>query len=80
MSDNKDKVIMTLVGVDSNAFDSNAFAILYAFRKNARQQGWTKEEISAVEDEAKSSDYKHLLNTIIDNIEKDFEDDDDLDD
>jgi len=60
------KVKMNLVGMDGNAF-----AILGAFSKNARRQGWSEEEIATVRDEATSGDYNHLLVTIMDNIEED---------
>ena len=55
---------MQLVGIDGNAF-----VVMGAFSRNARQQGWTKDEIQAVLDEAKSGDYDHLLATIMDNVE-----------
>lgn len=57
------KVKMSLVGVNGNAF-----AVMGAFQANAERQGWTADEISAVLKEAKSSDYDHLLQTIIANI------------
>lgn len=60
---------MQLVGLDSNAF-----AVMGAFRKNAHKQGWTPEEIKAVLDEAMNGDYDHLLATIMDNV--DMSDDD----
>jgi hypothetical protein len=64
------KVVLELVGIDGNAF-----AIMGAFERNARRQGWTKEEINAVLKEAKSGDYDHLLATIIANTESPAEDD-----
>lgn len=57
------KVKMSLIGVNGNAF-----AVMGAFQANAKRQGWTDEEISAVLKEAKSGDYNHLLETIVDNI------------
>lgn len=57
------KVKMSLIGVNGNAF-----AILGAFQANAKRQGWTDEEISAVLKEAQSGDYNHLLETIVANI------------
>lgn len=54
------QVTLDLVGVDGNAF-----AILSAFQKQAREEGWTKTEILAVIQEAKMGDYDHLLQTII---------------
>ena len=59
---------MQLVGIDGNAF-----MVMGAFSRNARQQGWTKDEIQAVLDEAKSGDYDHLLATIMDNVEDEKE-------
>ncbi len=44
--------------------DGNAFAIMGAFQKQARKEGWTKEEINEVLDKAKSGDYSHLISTI----------------
>lgn len=38
-----------------------AFALMGAFRAQARKEGWTAEEIKAVLDDAKSGDYNHLL-------------------
>lgn len=54
------KVKMSLVGIDGNAY-----AILGAFQKNARSQGWTKTEIEIVIKKAIEKDYDHLLQTII---------------
>lgn len=49
----------SLVGVNWNAF-----AILWYFVQQARRQGWEQKEIQEVLDEAKSSNYEHLLHTI----------------
>jgi hypothetical protein len=49
--------------------DSNAFALLGAFQKQARREKWTKEEIDYVMTEAQSGDYNHLLNTLMDYCE-----------
>lgn len=54
---------MQLVGLDGNAF-----ALMGAFSKNARRQGWTKEEIDKVITEATSNDYDHLVATLWDNV------------
>jgi len=54
------KVKMELVGLDTNAY-----AIMAAFIRAARKQGWTHEESKMVIDEATSSDYNHLLATIV---------------
>lgn len=54
------KVKMRLIGIDSNAY-----ALLGAFAREARRQGWTTEEIIQVEDRAKSSDYNNLLRVLM---------------
>jgi predicted protein tyrosine phosphatase len=58
------RVCMNLVGLDGNAF-----ALMGAFSKEAKKQGWKTEEIKAVIDECKSGDYDHLLFTLIQNTE-----------
>ena len=58
MEDTK-KVTLELVGIDGNAF-----SIMGAFNRQAREEGWTKEEIKVVLDKAMSGDYDNLLVTI----------------
>lgn len=53
------KVNLKMVGLDGNAF-----AIMGAFQRQARKEGWTKEEINTVLDEARSGDYYNLINVI----------------
>jgi hypothetical protein len=53
-------VSLTLVGLDGNAF-----ALMGAFSKQARREGWTKPEIDAVLAEAMKGDYDHLLRTLM---------------
>lgn len=50
---------LKLVGLDGNAF-----ALLAAFKQQAKREGWNDEEIKAVVDEAMRIDYSHLLVTI----------------
>ena len=57
-----DRVRLTLVGLDGNAF-----ALLGAFARAARQQGWTQSAIKAVQDKATAGDYDNLLRVLIDN-------------
>ena len=45
--------------------DGNAFALMGAFRKQARREGWDAKEIEAVMTECQSSDYNHLLQTLM---------------
>jgi predicted protein tyrosine phosphatase len=54
------RVCMNLVGLDGNAF-----ALMGAFSKEAKRQGWKSEEIKAVIDECKRGDYDHLLFTLM---------------
>ena len=60
------KVKLQLVGLDSNAF-----VLMGAFRKQARKEGWTPEEISAVIDDCTSGDYNHLLNVLREHCQAD---------
>lgn len=59
------KVKLRLVGNDGNAF-----AILGAFRKQARKENWSDDEIDEVTKEARTSDYDHLLQTIMAHTEE----------
>lgn len=73
------KVKLTLVGVNGNAY-----AVMAAFSKQARKESWTKDEIDGVLEEAMSSDYNHLLVTIMNHCDdpdddNDEEGDDDAD-
>lgn len=53
------------ITLDLDGMDGNAFAVMGAFSKQARREGWTPEEIKSVLDEAKGGDYDHLLQTIM---------------
>lgn len=54
------KVTLSLLGLDGNAF-----SLMGAFSKQAKRENWTQEEIDKVLDEAKSSDYDHLVGTLL---------------
>ena len=54
-------VKMELVGLDGNAF-----ALMGAFSREARRQGFKNEEYQPVLDECMKSDYDHLLSTLLD--------------
>ena len=54
------RVRMNLVGLDGNAF-----CLMGVFQKNARRQGWEREEIEKVLDECTSGDYNHLLRVLM---------------
>jgi hypothetical protein len=57
-------VTLTLIGIDGNAF-----YLMVAFSKAAKQQGWSADEISKVITEAMSGDYNHLLATLVDHCD-----------
>ena len=44
--------------------NGNAFSLLGAFSDAASKQGWARQEISAVLEEAMVGDYCHLLRTL----------------
>lgn len=52
------------VDLDLVGLDGNAFSLLGAFQRAARRQGWNSEDIEKVLEEAKSSNYDHLLLTL----------------
>ena len=54
------KVKLKLVGLDGNSF-----SLMGAFQRQARKEGWSKEEIDQVLDEGRSGDYNHLLSTLM---------------
>ncbi len=58
------QVVEKKVTLNLKKLDGNAFAVLGDFQASAKKEGWTKEEISKVQDEAMNGDYNHLLATI----------------
>lgn len=60
MTEVNKKVKLKLVGLDGNAF-----SLMGAFRKQARKEGWSPEEISFVIDKCMSGDYNNLLATLM---------------
>jgi len=60
------KVKLNLVGLDGNAF-----VLMGVFSKQAKREGWTKDEISEVIDKCKSGDYNNLLSTLADHCDMD---------
>ena len=49
--------------------NGNAFVLLGRFGKEAKRQGWTDAEMAKVTEEAKSGNYDHLLQTLLDYVE-----------
>lgn len=68
------KINLKLVGLDGNAF-----ALMGAFRHQARKEGWSEEEVHSVLDEAMTGDYNHLLRTLMEHCEDPFGENDDDD-
>ena len=62
------KIKLDLVGLDGNAF-----ALMGAFQKQARREGWTQDEIKVVLDKCTSGDYNNLLCTLMDHCESEDE-------
>ncbi|WP_439131436.1 hypothetical protein [Polaribacter sp.] len=58
------KIIKKTVNLDLIGVNGNAFVIMGVFRRQARKEWWTQQEINLVIEEAKSSDYNYLLATI----------------
>lgn len=54
------QITLELVGLDGNAY-----SLMGAFKRQARIEKWTTEEIDAVMAECMSGDYNHLLATLI---------------
>lgn len=59
------QVVNKKVDLELAGLDGNAFSLLGAFKRQAKREKWTSDEISAVIDEAMSGDYDHLLQTLI---------------
>ncbi|WP_299884290.1 hypothetical protein [uncultured Lacinutrix sp.] len=58
------RVIEKTVNLNLIGVNGNAFMIMGVFRKQARKEGWSQDEIDTVLTEAKSGDYNYLLATI----------------
>lgn len=58
------RVIDKTVDLDLVGVNGNAFMVMAVFKRQAKREGWSDKDIQAVIDEAKSSDYYHLLATI----------------
>lgn len=56
------------VNLDLIGLDGNAFSLLSHFRRQAKREGWSDEEIEKVLNEARSGDYNHLLVVLRDHV------------
>jgi len=66
---------MPYVKIDLNGPQGNAFVVLGMCTEAARNACWTNEEINSFLDDAKSSDYEHLLEVARKHFEIDNGDD-----
>jgi len=66
------KVKLRLVGLNGNAY-----FLMGSFAKQARREGWSKEEIDEVLNECRRGDYNHLLVTLMEHCDEPEGDDDD---
>jgi hypothetical protein len=62
------RVNLELVGLDGNAF-----SLMGAFQRQARREGWDKEEIDEVLNECMSGNYNHLVATLAEHCNGDDE-------
>lgn len=67
------KVKLKLVGLDGNAF-----SLMAAFRNAAKKQGFPKDWIDKILEDAMSGDYSHLLCVLSSNCADPEEDDEDF--
>lgn len=58
------KIKLNLFGLGGNAF-----ALMCAFEKQARREGWADDEIKAVLDKCMAGDYDNLLMTLMNHCE-----------
>lgn len=56
---------MKTVTLNLEGLESNAFALISTWRRQAKREGWTPAEIAQVTAEAQAGDYDHLLRTLI---------------
>lgn len=59
------------VNLNMVSMDGNAFNLLGQFQSQARREGWSKDEINKVIEEAKKGDYDHLLSVLLDHSNTD---------
>jgi len=62
------------VNLDLTQIDGNAFFLMAAFQRQAKKEDWTQDEIDEVLTECKSSNYDHLVSTLMAVCEPENED------
>ena len=63
------QIIPKTINLDLTSIDGNAFSLMGHFQKQARKEGWTKEEIDAVLTECRTGDYDPLVSTLIEHCD-----------
>ena len=61
---NMENLIGKTVNFDMTSVDSNAFNLLAGFKKQAKKENWSSNEIEQVLAEAIAGDYNHLVATL----------------
>jgi len=64
MSEETETVIDKKIQLDLVGLDGNAFALMGAFSKQARKEGWKHPEIEEVMEKCQSGDYDNLLRVL----------------
>ena len=64
-------IIEKTIDLDLSSIDGNAFSLLGAFSKQAKREGWSKDEVDAVFDQAQAGDYDQLVSTLQDHCNPD---------
>lgn len=64
------KVVDQSVKMTLEGLDGNALSLVGAFSREAKRQGWSKDDIKLVEKEALSGDYDHVLQTLMSHIDE----------
>jgi hypothetical protein len=58
------QIIPKKINLRLTSLNGNAFSLMGAFQSQARNEGWTHQEIDSVLKDAQNGDYKHLLRTL----------------
>jgi len=58
------KTLTKKISLELEGLDGNAFGLLGAFRRQAKHEDWTDEEIKIITDKARSGDYDNLLTVL----------------
>lgn len=63
------QVVNKTVNLDLVGVDGNAYVLLATFKRQAKKENWSEQEIELVMEEAQSKDYDYLLSTILTHCE-----------